>query len=544
MARNWAIVIGINDYNPNNFTPLRYAKRDAELVRDFFVREARFEQVYFFSDDAPSIKVSQGVEYHSYPSYGNLSSFLQDLCAKPRLQLGDNFWFFFAGHGERYGDRDYLMPIDANSRGDKFITALPVSDVRELLCRSGADNVILILDACRNQGSRGGNGIGTEVQQGVITISSCSPTQCSWEIDQLRQGAFTYALLEALRRSGRDNCATVERLDEYLKYRVPELCNRYQKVPVQLPRISVDPLEKRHFILLPLYARDIDITTLKNDAYRAEANQKWDLARQLWIRISATTLGQDTEVFEALERIARGREVSPERSQPQSPGMPQSTRQSPSSTATSPHPQQPCKGRVGEKLFNLQKVFQFGFSNPPLDDVRSAFPPPALDEDDLSSAKGIDYTRLRNLLKAQKWKKANQETYVVMIEAGRQGPWNQLTSDEIRNFSCLDLETINSLWAKYSNGHFCFSVQKQIFLECSAKLNASIPIYEIYKEFGDRVGWRKDGKWLNYDDLKPSPSSPKGNFPWGGLSWWDGNGEGWFRWGPQTFFSRIETCGL
>ncbi len=37
MAKNWAIAIGINQYNPNNFAPLKYAKRDAELMRDFSI---------------------------------------------------------------------------------------------------------------------------------------------------------------------------------------------------------------------------------------------------------------------------------------------------------------------------------------------------------------------------------------------------------------------------------------------------------------------------------------------------------------------------
>ena len=47
MSKNWAIVIGINQYNPNNFAALKYAKRDAELMRDFF-RDAQFDEVCFF----------------------------------------------------------------------------------------------------------------------------------------------------------------------------------------------------------------------------------------------------------------------------------------------------------------------------------------------------------------------------------------------------------------------------------------------------------------------------------------------------------------
>ena len=246
MSKNWAIVIGINQYNPNNFAPLKYAKHDAELMRDFF-RAAQFDEVCFFTDDSLDLKLPNGTTIQTRPTLGNLRSFLHDrFDTKPFLSVGDNCWFFFAGHGEQHQNRDYLMPQDANPR-DLDYTAIPVSYVRERLLRSGADNVILILDACRTDGSRSSS-VGNEPQQGVITISACSPTQKSWEIDELQHGAFTYALHEALQIPGERNCATVERLDQYLQYRVPDLCQQYRKFPEQTPRIAVDPREKSLFI--------------------------------------------------------------------------------------------------------------------------------------------------------------------------------------------------------------------------------------------------------------------------------------------------------
>ena len=83
----------------------------------------------------------------------------------------------------------------------------------------------LLLDACRNDGARDGQGIGADRQAGVVAVSSCSPSERSYEIAELQHGAFTYALLEGLRLQGETNCATVERLDQHLRYRVPELCS-------------------------------------------------------------------------------------------------------------------------------------------------------------------------------------------------------------------------------------------------------------------------------------------------------------------------------
>ena len=76
--------------------------------------------------------------------------------------------------------------------------------------------MVLFLDACRSQGARG-EGIGLEEPQGVVTFYGCDPQQESYEIEELQQGAFTHALLEALRIKGTNNCATVERLYNHLR---------------------------------------------------------------------------------------------------------------------------------------------------------------------------------------------------------------------------------------------------------------------------------------------------------------------------------------
>lgn len=47
MAQNWAVVIGINQYEHLQ-RPLKYATRDAELMRDFLCNEAGFDKVYHF----------------------------------------------------------------------------------------------------------------------------------------------------------------------------------------------------------------------------------------------------------------------------------------------------------------------------------------------------------------------------------------------------------------------------------------------------------------------------------------------------------------
>jgi uncharacterized caspase-like protein len=170
MGKNWAIAIGINEYD--NLKPLKYAERDAEAVRDFFRDEIKFDQIYHFAVGAPPIPSGTGAPLRSQPTYGALARFLRvRFDGKDFLQPEDNFWFFFGGHGKRHKGVDYLLPSDADP-GDVERTALSIREIGDRLRRSGAGNVILLIDACRDEDSRGGQGVGTELQQGVVRSRS------------------------------------------------------------------------------------------------------------------------------------------------------------------------------------------------------------------------------------------------------------------------------------------------------------------------------------------------------------------------------------
>ncbi|MEM7772867.1 MAG: GUN4 domain-containing protein, partial [Cyanobacteria bacterium P01_A01_bin.37] len=104
-------------------------------------------------------------------------------------------------------------------------------------------------------------------------------------------------------------------------------------------------------------------------------------------------------------------------------------------------------------------------------------------ENYLPSEKGIDYRRLRDLLKAQNFKDADQETYMRMLEAVGRKNGDYFRPDDLLNFPCTDFNTIDRLWVKYSDGKFGFSVQKEIYVQCGAKLDGNYPGDKIFKEF-------------------------------------------------------------
>ena len=130
-----------------------------------------------------------------------------------------------------------------------------------------------------------------------------------------------------------------------------------------------------------------------------------------------------------------------------------------------------------------------------------------------------NYDKLVNYLVSASWREADQETYRLMITTvgKEEGQW--FDRADLENFPCEDLQTLDQLWVNYSNGKWGFSVQKRIWEECGSPMEYNAE----WERFGDRVGWRKDGGWLNYDnqtfDLEKTLS---GEFPCG----WVGGGGG------------------
>lgn len=120
------------------------------------------------------------------------------------------------------------------------------------------------------------------------------------------------------------------------------------------------------------------------------------------------------------------------------------------------------------------------------------------------------YKALLNYLAKGHWYEADQETGDVMLEIAGQKERGYLTPDDIEKFPHEDLHIINQLWLKFSGDRFGFSVQKDIYQSLGGTKDSN---EEIWNNFGDRVGWRKGGKWLNYSDLTWDLNAPKGHLP-------------------------------
>ncbi|WP_395649061.1 GUN4 domain-containing protein [Planktothrix agardhii] len=155
---------------------------------------------------------------------------------------------------------------------------------------------------------------------------------------------------------------------------------------------------------------------------------------------------------------------------------------------------------------------------------------------ELKSAKGINYHPLEQLLKAGKWKEADEETANKMLEVAGRTKEGWLREEDIDKFPCEDLRTIDQLWVKYSNGRFGFSVQKRIYQSLGGTRSYDEKVWEA---FGDQVGWSVGGSWLYYKDLKFNQTARTGHLPGMRIdSGW------WLRGGIGGLLSRVETCRL
>ncbi|GAB4375242.1 MAG: hypothetical protein Kow00121_20760 [Elainellaceae cyanobacterium] len=152
------------------------------------------------------------------------------------------------------------------------------------------------------------------------------------------------------------------------------------------------------------------------------------------------------------------------------------------------------------------------------------------------------YAQLANDLAAGLWRKADEETLRVMLQVADREEQRYLNLDDIRQFPCQELQKIDQLWVQFSQGRFGFSVQKQIWLEVGGWVESEERRvdtgksrffqkiyryfrrtlrgneYDKWRQFGERVGWRKQNQWLEYSELSFSESAPPAHLPgWGAV---------------------------
>jgi hypothetical protein len=115
----------------------------------------------------------------------------------------------------------------------------------------------------------------------------------------------------------------------------------------------------------------------------------------------------------------------------------------------------------------------------------------------LVANQGQIYQKLEEYLQQQDWKKADYETAFIIYQ------WMVIEnySDFYKLFREVSLEVIDEidrLWEKYSEGKFGIKGQAKIYRDLGGTREYND---EVWNSFGDRVGWREGGRWLELEEV-------------------------------------------
>jgi len=232
-AKRFALVVGVDKYADTQITTLGGASNDARALAAALVEHAGFptDQVVLLSSDQPEER---------HPTRGNILRRLSNLATiVPRDGL---LLFAFAGHGMERSGQAFLLPADAQVSDDVTLleqTAVNVLQIRDWVKRTGVRQVLMILDACRNDPAGRANadnpltatytrGFNFDVRnrevEAFVTLYATAIGHRAYEFKEKRQGYFTWALIEGLKGAAANERGevTLDGLVRHLQERVPK----------------------------------------------------------------------------------------------------------------------------------------------------------------------------------------------------------------------------------------------------------------------------------------------------------------------------------
>jgi hypothetical protein len=231
-AKRFALVIGVDQYADTQITTLGGASNDARTLANALVQYAGFP-----SDQVTLLASDQPVERQ--PTRGNILRRLSNMAAV--VPPDGLLLISFAGHGIERSGQAFLLPSDSQVSNDVDLleqTAINVTQVKDKIKKIGVKQVLMILDACRNDPVGRANadnpltpaytrGFNFDVRnrevQAFATLYATEVGKRAYEYKEKKQGYFTWLLVEALRGGAANEKGevTLAGLVKYLQERVP-----------------------------------------------------------------------------------------------------------------------------------------------------------------------------------------------------------------------------------------------------------------------------------------------------------------------------------
>jgi hypothetical protein len=247
--KRWAIVIGAQEYE--SLGRLRCTVRDANSFAKLLVDQLKFKR------DAIKL-ITDANDSPLKPDTATIRGAIQETLNDKRLDRGDLFIFYFAGHGIGTPSGDVLLPTDATKENAEEV-GLQAKDIVASFVKAGLKNVLIIADACR-AGEK--NQFGAELRRlgkeaNIAVFLGCEPGKRSYEYPNLGHGAFTRALLKAFDKpellSPGSGALWASKLGADVQTQVKEYTVRDYPTSPQIPYIET---ERKLDVLLGVFPED------------------------------------------------------------------------------------------------------------------------------------------------------------------------------------------------------------------------------------------------------------------------------------------------
>ena len=215
--------VGVSNYQSGDLEPLNYAAKDAQD----FINTVTNGNNDMYSGVSTTILVNEKA------TRNEVLRSLRNLVAN--VGQDDVVMMFFSGHGIKDGEETFYMTYDSSAQ-DCF-TGVNFSDIRtqiKKLTEEKKCHVLLFIDSCHAgsmYGMKGSTMAFSMKVPGLIGFYSSTSGQRSAELDRLKNGAFTHAIIQAFKggAKNKDGEITIQELEAFVRTKVKEYTNNRQE---------------------------------------------------------------------------------------------------------------------------------------------------------------------------------------------------------------------------------------------------------------------------------------------------------------------------
>jgi len=219
-----AVVIGIRDYASNDIPKVEYAKRDAQLMREYLVKVLGYDPKNILPQNPDELITA-----------GNMKMLIrQKLRSYLRPDGSSDVFVYYAGHGapDIASQQPFFVPYDCDPNYVSEDNAYKMSDFYADIAKLRARKKTVVIDACFSGQSGDGKAIVKNAspvllkvvnplyasKDAVIFQSSESNQVSNWYPEK-KHGMFTYFFLKGIKGEAdlnKDSVITAGELEKYI----------------------------------------------------------------------------------------------------------------------------------------------------------------------------------------------------------------------------------------------------------------------------------------------------------------------------------------